>query len=381
MKNIFDLQLFAENEESTDTQDEGQQHSLPAEEPKKEQHDDKKEEIPSELAGISEDVARQIMSENTSEEKEEKQEETTSADADSDKKQVDVDEPDNPLEQPQESVPYVRFKEVNNQVKTLKEEIERLKNGNANKPQEQQTTIPAQTNQAIVPPAQQTFKITPEIINKINTVAMTEAMSMTGMTKDDVDALEYSDDKDDKKQLWDNALSIAKTKTINAVNHEVSRQRIAQSKFLEDHAKLVNDFNDFYKQQSAENDFNNVQQYASNDYFNGLPEVDKSVISSAYARVQHNTASPQDIFCIKKFFTDAKNKYRSDHPITKKPDAAINNTKEKLKDMEKHPKSEQIDGTATSQGGKVTVQKLEKMINTMPWDKIPDEYKKMLLGE
>ena len=49
--------------------------------------------------------------------------------------------------------------------------------------------------------------------------------------------------------------------------------------------------------------------------------------------------------------------------------------------MEKHPKSEQIDGTATSQGGKVTVQKLEKMINTMPWDKIPDEYKKMLLGE
>lgn len=393
MGKIFDLQLFTE--ESTDTddtktkQDEEQQQSSPAEESENDQHEDntaenKKAEIPSELAGISEDVARQIMSENTPEKKEEKQEESASADADSDKKQVDVDEAGNPLEQPQESVPYVRFKEVNNQVKTLKEEIERLKTGNESKQPEQQPVVheqPAVQLSKQVEPEQQQFKITPEIINKINAVAVSEAMSMTGMSKEDIDALEYSDDKDDKKQLWDNALNIAKTKTINAVNQEVSRQRIAQSKFLEDHTKLVNDFNDFYKQQSAESDFNNVQQYAANDYFNGLSEVDRSVISSAYARVQRNTANPQDIFCIKKYFTDAKNKYRSDHPIAKKPDAAINKTKEKLKEMEKHPKSEQIDGTATSQGGKITVAKLEKMVNTMPWDKVPDEYKKLLLGK
>lgn len=384
MKELFDLQLFAEDAdigtESTKTTKNTQTtDSNPQEQPEEVHTDTKdapkehKEEIPPELAGVSEDVARQILDESKP-----KEEESSLAEADSENKQVE----DEPLEQPHNPIPYARFKEVNDQVKSLKDELAKLKGNGSSPAEKSEAPQPVMTaSKPLTQPAlpQPQMKLTPEIIGKIDEVARAEAMSMTGLSKEDIAAFEYADDDDPKKKLWQSALPIAKNKTITAVMQAANKQRASQAQFMVRHAKSVEDFNNFYRAQAAENDFNSIKEYAANDYFSKLSDADKPIISEAYARIERNVASPQDIFCIKNYFTEAKNAYRSKHPVEKKPENTIDKTKEKLKEMEKHPKSEQIKGTTTTQGGAITTAKLEKMLQTMPWEQIPDEYKKMLL--
>lgn len=114
------------------------------------------------------------------------------------------------------------------------------------------------------------------------------------------------------------------------------------------------------EQKKAE-DFADVQQYAVNDYFNTLSQIEQQAVSAAWNRVENSQCSPQDVFTVKQYFEKASADYRSKHPKEVKQDK-LKTTTEKLKQMEQHPRVSQIEGQPSAANG-LTVEKLEQMVN------------------
>lgn len=381
----FDLQLFAdESAETTEQQDNTtdvtESTASTENEPSEagEQHD---EPIPDELAGVSEETAREIMAEaaNTAEEHNDEEntdntstEETSSAEADSDTKQSD----DPQL--PNQSIPYGRFKQQVDKVHQLEEQLKAYQQ----KLNSQQQSVPQQVQQPQQiqqqPPAQPQAQFTPEVIDKLKQAATQEAMRMTGMSKDDLDSMEYMDDTDPRKQGWQTAYNLAMTNVYTGIRQAQQQRIVETQKFLSVHNKCVQDFNNFYREKAAEPDYNDIVSYANNDYFNSLSESEQPVVAAAYQRIERNLASPQDIMLIKRYYTDAQTAYRSQHPVTTAKKNS--NPMDKVKQAKSFPRSQSVSGSADV-GGNITAEQLEKMLDTMPFDKIPEQYQNMLLGK
>ena len=133
---IFDLQRFAEEEAAEDTQT-TEVEETPAEEPAAEE--EPKEAIPDELAGVSEDVAREVMAQAQKEEpheEEEAQEQEDVTDAQTVVNQT-ADEP--PLKQPNQKIPYARFKQQVDKTNELEAMLKQYQQrfGDLNAPQQQ----------------------------------------------------------------------------------------------------------------------------------------------------------------------------------------------------------------------------------------------------
>ena len=391
----FDLQLFAEKTDASETETTATETAPAAESP---------EDIPEELAGLPEDIARETMREASTPESTatESDSEPQSADADSDTKPVSEDE--TVLNQPNYKVPYTRFKEEIDKKKSLEEQLAAYKKQYGDLPkgnQQSPETQKAPDNPAIKPPVLTTTNQPPaqpvppmppiqlddNAMAQINDAARQQAMQMTGMNQEDVDALEYADASDTKAVRWKAAMDIAKNNIYSAIRTESARRQQASMEFMRQHQAAVNGFNSFYKQESAEPDFSDVQKFATGEHFTSLPEVEQKILYDAYARVERNTASPQDIFIVQRYFSDAKQAYRSQHPLpiaantaAAAPAAATLAQKEnKLQQAEKHPRSEQVEGSATTDGTAVTPANLQHMLDTMKWDDIPKKFQDILL--
>lgn len=389
----FDLQLFAEK-----TDDAATESAAVGTAPDTETT----EAIPEELAGLPEDIARETMREASTPEPQaaDPESEPQSADADSDTKPVSEDE--TVLNQPNYKVPYTRFKEEIDKKKSLEEQLAAYKSqygdlpkGNQQSPETQKASEPSIQPPVLTtanqPPAPSVLSMPPiqlddNTMTQINEAARQQAMQMTGMTKEDVDALEYADTSDTKAVRWKAAMDIAKNNIYSAIRTESARRQQVSMEFMRQHQAAVNGFNSFYKQESAEPDFSDVQKFATGEHFTSLSEVEQKILYDAYARVERNTASPQDIFIVQRYFSDAKQAYRSQHPLptaantTAAPAASTLAQKEsKLQQAEKHPRSEQVEGSATTDGTAVTPANLQHMLDTMKWDDIPKKYQDILL--
>lgn len=378
---VFDLQQFAEEVQEPNVQDTGTQEDVSTE---------VNTEIPAELEGVSPEVAKSIMDEagigkedtaepedNNAAEGDAGNTDGQNADADHHSDTKDVDDV---LDNPQTSVPYTRFKEVNDKFKSVKAELEELKK-NANKADavSSRSTTP-EVQQQVQKPVIQSFNITPEIAQKIETAAQLEAMKMTGMTKDDIEALTYADDDDPKRTSWQTALSLARSTISNSIVTAAQEQQRRELAFLQEHQKLVDNFNAFSNQEMQEEDFGKVQEFAVGEYFKGKSPMEQQILTEAYDRVQRNVASPAEYLSVMNYFKEAKGAYFAKNP---KAAPAVNkkdSIKQKIAQAEKQPRSSQIDGATSTDGKSVTVESLQQMLETTSWEKIPDEYKAMLLG-
>ena len=234
----MNLQLFAETEttepvmESAESGAQEIQTSAPETEPA----------IPEELAGVSPDIAREIMKEAESQAKDEtpaaeedkppKNEPETAgddievdADADSDNKPVE----DNVLETPKQPIPYARFKQVNDKLKAAEKQLKEMQE-QREKAKATPAQRPAQPIQPVVPapnPPVQSFTLTPEIARQIDAAAKVEALKMTGMTQEDVDNLKYADDDDTKQQTWNTAVAMSRNMILGQIQQEAQRQAAA----------------------------------------------------------------------------------------------------------------------------------------------------------
>lgn len=390
-KNLINLQLFAED---ANVQQESQIDT------------ESSVAVPNELEGVSPEIAQEIMKEagyesdlNANKEKGEPsdpdaneegtgQEDTdttdgSAADADSDTKQV-AEEP--VLQKPKKPIPYQRFKEINDKLKAAEEELEKLKKKPVAISDQKEPLIQephtGQPERQIA--AQPPFQVTPEISGKIEEYARQEAMKMTGFSKEDIEALAYSEDGDTKKTQWNTALNLARGMITNSVVHAAQVQQQREATFMQQHQALVQNFNTFAEKEANEGDFSDIRNYATTDFFATKTEAERNIIAAAWDRVTRNTASPAEYLTVMNYFKEAKGAYRdqkqSGAVLENKESAtqSLQKTKEKIAQANKQPRSSQIDGSASTDGKAVTVASLQHMIETVPWDQIPDEYKNML---
>ena len=366
MENLLNLQLFVDEVDTGSEADQGI-----------EQETEQEQEIPADLAGIDEETAREIMKEmqpDGTAEDETPEEESTEppADADSDNKTVD-----DVLDEPNKAIPYKRFKEVNDKSKAREQEIEQLRQQLASM-QNGQPTAPVQQQQQVQQPAIQKPQINAELAVQIDSLAYQEALKMTGLTKEEVEVLEYAEAGDPKVQAWDASLSFAKNRAWSAVDTELKNIQYRQQQQVQMVQASNHEYLKFEQEQAAQADFPNVRDYAVGEFFNSLSPLDQQAVTAAWSRVEAKQCSPQDVFLIKQYFEKASTDYRGKNPLPVKQDK-IKNTTEKIKQMGKHPKVSQIEGSPSSANG-LTVDKLEQMVNEKNWDEIPEDIQKVILN-
>lgn len=369
--------------------------------------DSEQVDIPAELEGLSQDTVKELLAgldegsteeDSTSSNLLNESESETGAGEATDQEEHAEQTSDNKevgstgLKQPKQKIPYERFKEKLDENKALKEQLQQLQArlansgaNNASNPTTQQQSAPPQqvqpgnnnaANQRNVSPQAQ-LKITPEVSKLINEAITEQAMQMTGLTQEEVDSIEYMDDDDHRKQAYLQAQKMAEASVYQTIHRAQAEKAARAQKIIENHNAVINDYNRFYEEQVKEPDFNDIVNYATGEYYGKVvPESERMAISDAYSRVERNVASPQDVLLVKHFFTDAKAHYRRKAGSPRKG----GNPSTKLTQSKAHPRSEQLSGSAAA-GGIPSVGELERMVNEVPWENIPAEYKKILMGD
>lgn len=360
----FDIQKFADEDAAEGAA--AEQDAAQGGEPSQEQ-----EEIPAELEGLPEDIAREAMAEANAE----------GQDA------QPAQEAQQETQIPPETIPYPRFKQEvdkgaskDEEIARLKAEIESMRRQAAQPAQATPQGRPeaAAQGQPLAQKQGQSPALTKETAQLVSQAIHKQAMQMAGMTAEDLDSLEYMDESDPRKQQWEFAQEMAKNQVFGRIRDAWVAQQQQAQQFLARHQRSVEDFNAFAQQQKGEPDFAQLQEYAREEYYGSLPQQEKEIIAEAYARVERNVASPQEIYLIKKYFEEAKAAYRSQHPVA--ASAARGGRKAaKAEQAKTFPRASQIQG-AGGAGNGVTVASLEKMLDEMPIDQIDPKFIKMLQG-
>ncbi len=364
----LDIQLFAEGETTDETKETTTAEPTATEEsPEPEAESTEPEAIPAELDGLPEDLARETMKEVTA------------------KEQPASAEPENSDNKPSESgrntsIPYPRFKEQVDKSNALEQQLnayrqrygELTEQANAN--QAQQAPPQQQVPPPEIPPMEQApMQITPEISKRIDEIVNQRALTMTGMTQEEVQSLQdYGDEDNAKLTTYENARAMARSMVMGEISDAVKARTMKARELLMEHQRMVNDFNSFYQQAAADPTFKAVQGYATGDYFNAMSPIEQGVIRDAYTRIERQTASPQDILLIKRYFNEAKASYIAQQtPPAPQPVRAAKPTM---------PRAGDVDGSASSPAEGVTVESLAKMLDEQKFSEIPEQYQKMLLG-
>lgn len=350
--------------------------TVPEEEPKP--------EIPEELAGLPEEIAREAMEkaaeaepkETEEDETDEQSETSVDESASAEKKQDDV--------LPNQSIPYVRFKQQLDENHKLKEQLKQLQqqaNNNNQAPMQQPAMAPGNQPLQQTPmqqPAQQAPVITADVTKQIEQAIKMEAMRMTGMSEETIDSMEFMDENDPRLQTWNTAKNMARASIYSKIQKERERQIEVNRRIIAEHNQNVLEYNKFAQEQMAEPDFENIVAYAKKDYFDKLKPHVQNVIASAYARIERNAGSPQDTVLIEDFFTKAKNEYRSLNGGGNNSKTNEKKVTQKVKQGQAFPRSGEINGSGND--GNVTVDTLARILETTPFEQIPEEYQRKLLG-
>ena len=320
----FDLQRFAEDADPETTAE-----SSPEEQ----------EPIPEELYGIPEDIARETMVEWEQSKEENKTEPAT------------------------EPAPHTEQQPVS------REEYEQLKAQLAEYKKQQQPQVQQQPQLPQYQPPQ--FKITPENSVKIAEAIKAEALALTGLSKDEVDELDYADDDNPRLAQWKQAQSIATNRVYTALRQMLDEQARTRQQVLIDHAEANQSYGELVKKAVAEADHDKIQAFATGELFNRLEPIDRRALAGAYLRVDRQTASPAELLAVKLYYKLAQYEYRNAN--RQKPAPAQQRT-QKANTL---PRSDMLRGNSGT--GEVSAATLEHMLDTMRFDDIPKAYQKILL--
>ena len=355
--------------------------------------------IPEVLEGIDEDIAREIMSEVSSQEESKSSldeldndsskdevgtENNLSAEADSDNKQVDSEGSENE-EELNQTIPYKRFKEVNEKSKAKDDEIIALRQ-ELLAAKQQSSNVSNQVypgNQAVNNENRAELNnvnplLNPAVIQEINSLANEEALKISGLTREQLEEIEYGDPNDTRISTYKTAVELARQNIFSQLNSEIQTRRVMEQKVLQLRDQSIADYYSFEQEQMKAQDFESIRSHAVNEYFAKLNHVEQQAIADAYQRIQSKTCIPQDIFVVKKYFSEAAQDFRKNQNNVNTNQNNIQVKQEKLKQMERHPKVDLVTGS-NSNGG-TSVADLERTLQNTDWDDIPESTKKLLLG-
>ena len=343
----FDIQKFAEDEvqEYGDVLD-GAIEDIPEDLPP----------IPKELEGIPEDIARDIM---------------TKASAQNSETPDENPAPETPETESETSVPYKRFKETLEQKNDLAQQLaayrERYGELSSQSPHESQPPKNDTPQQNFMP------QFNADAIKQIDDAIKQRAMQISGLSKEEIDGIDYFDDDDPRISLWNHARELSKATVYNDIvaNHIAQQQELQRLQYLQNQS--VNDYNNFVAQRQAAENFDAVRQYATGEFFKAQSPIDKEIITESFTRLSRNMATPADMMIVRDFFTRAENSFAN-----KSATPQVNPQKNIPQPKANFPRTNQLNGTAGSGGG-VTQAQLADMLQNKKWSEIPPQYQKILL--
>lgn len=324
----FDFQMFAEDEAAEST------ISIP---------------------GIDDDIAQAIADEIP-------QEEAADADTHSDNKEEQAEEVEEGS-----SIPYNRFKSVNDRMKAaearqkeLEAEIERYKS-QASVPQaeeELETPAPEEPNQQA-----QGMEFNVEQMKRMTAEARRRAAAQLNLSDEDIENMEYADD-DNLKDTY-NALT---TKYMAQVEGEVRN-----------YVKSVNDYQSMLQTTRSEY-AKAVNEFKSLDNFNDIwAEVGKkanekgprfaNMLQDSINRLDKGKGTYQDLYLVENYVRGIAANMQS---------PAINKANVKIKNAANLPRATEVGGT-TKGDTTYDVATITQMMNEGRWDEIPEDVQRKVM--
>lgn len=337
---LFDLQRF--NDDAVASESETTPENQPEQPP-----------IPEELSGLPEEYARETMAEW-------EQMQT----AGEPEKPDETPAPEQPQEPP---ITREQYQAAINEANQLRAQLAAL-NQAAQQPQPQ-----VQQPQPQFQPPQ--IRFTPENSKRINDAIQAEAMALSGLSADDVASLEYADDDDPRIAQWNQAKSFATNHVYSDIRQEqraqqqeqIAQQQRAQ-RFYAHYVASSNSYKQFVQKELAEPDYQQVFQFATNEFFEQLPPDERETIANSYISVEQQNASPAEMLAVKNYYESAKAAYRSRgaKPQNQSP-------------APKLPRSDQLKGTSTTSDGQLSATDIEKLL-AQDFTTLTPKQQKTLLG-
>ena len=210
---------------------------------------------------------------------------------------------------------------------------------------------------------------TKQNIEKFNQVVDALALKMSGLTKDDIAGLEFRDDGDELQERWKYSREQAKNDILNNIRQAQERYVAEQTAFLQRHQASMQAYNEFAQREMAEQDYQQVFNYAANDYFKQQTPMNQQIINDAFIRIQKGVASPADTYIMSNYYTQAKASYRGGGKQTNKTAA-----KPKVRQPPNLPKVDGMSGTTNPTGDSISINELEKLIEAGDFKHIPKKY-------
>jgi len=167
------------------------------------------------------------------------------------------------------------------------------------------------------------------------------------------------------------------------VNRNIEAYQLKQQKAAEEARQHAQSYKQFVNQQSLQDDFEEVQLALVED-LKVMPLEDQKLFGHAYQLCEKGAGTPQDLFVVKNYWNNSLNKYRESVESSEKetesaktdpappPKPAKKTAEEKLKEIEKQPKSNLVKGT--NQSSTVNVDEIARLMNEMPWSEFESKY-------
>lgn len=321
--------------------------------------------IPAELEGIDEEVLELLKDELPQEEtveeqpqpeeapeetpveeaQEVEQEQEAPAEADSDNKQVADNVPGN--------IPYARFKQQNDKLKSVERELAELK---ARLETAQQVPPqPVYQQQAPVPqptPANNNNLDEREVMSAVTQEAIRRAKEKLGLTDDDVNNLDFSDNIEARYQFQ--TLVQRESNAILDQARRNSQERIAREQQVQ---QATTAFTNFVNQFQAQADAAERWQYISEERFLQLDQFEQGAIKTAFKKLQQNKGTPGDYFLAVNYFNRASKEFDDKKkPVAPPPPAPTPapapvqrvTAADKLKQAQALPKAPNVQGAMST---------------------------------
>lgn len=341
------------------------------------------------LEGIDEDIQKEIMSEiepggETQPEEPKKEEEPAEqsevkteekvqdADADSDKKQSEPAEKDNTVESEDkdkvegDTIPYKRFKTVNEQRKALRTENEELKRkieeltktSSKEKPAEKPNVSQYQGN-----------GFSQEQMEKIYDYAIKQIKDADKLTDEDVEAIKYSDDKV-KSMAFEKRVADEVTRTIEGLK-DIQKKKADLDTQWQESSKEFSDLNDRIMDRE---DHEECLNYILKTAFEKETPRKQRCLNESFQRLQSKKGTYQDIELIAAYVNKAEAEYD-------KGQQKATNVAKKFEKAQGLPKAPNVNGGASTDTN-YTIDDINNALDNGEWEKLPKEIMdKILKGE
>jgi len=344
----FDLQRFDDEAATEQSADTGEQQADTAEQ----------EALPEELNGLPEDIARETYNEWKA---------TQNAEAEQ------AEQPAQAQQKTEESVPYARFKEKVDEVNQLKAQLAEYQR----RVQQQPPLAPPPQMQ---PPQQPQVRITPEIAKKINDLVDSRAMSLSGLTAKEVEELDFVDDGDIKLEQWKQSKAIARDQIFNEIKQaqyrQLQQQQQAQRYLVTQQAAVKSYWDYSQKERETVSNFNDISNFAANEYFNEQSPAIKDLIATSYFHAEQRIATPAEIFVVQKYYEQAKAAFNARAGSAKRQ---VQTQAQRAQQAANLPRTDRLKGASAMSDGQLSEADIEKLLQG-DFTKIDPKTQRMMLG-